>query len=209
MSYQDFKEAMKTAPQCEDYERGKGISSWNMHKAEKLLGIRFSKQCREFYKKYNYMAFCGYELDGINPNSSFPIAGNAVATALDYRKKWGLPEKWMPICFLDDGYYACLDYSHLNAAGEPRVIETVYADGTYQISSVMAEDLGEFLQILVDEALADQVFAQQNGMLEIPKDSPLHQMDKKLKSIDDELAEVDRLLAELRKLQAENTSNNK
>ena len=176
MSYQNLEKALQLAPKCINYETDDGISDEHIRKSEELLGIRFSKQAQYFYKNYNYMSFYGYEIDGIDPNSSFPLGGNAVASALADRKKYGLPEKWIPLCFLDDGYYAYMDYSQLNAEGEPRIIEAVYTNGEhldefdddldeenlpegfcrYEITQVLGEDLGEYLLGLVEETLSSQ-----------------------------------------------------
>ncbi len=221
MSYKSFEKALRIAPQCSDYDIDKGTSKALIRKAEKLLGVRFSKQARYFYKKYNYMSFCGYEIDGIDPNSSFPLGGNAVASALADRKKYGLPEKWIPLCFLDDGCYAYMDYSQLNAEGEPRIIEAVYTNGEhwdeldcddleesqypkdgcrYTITDVLAEDFGEYLLGLVELSL--EIDNQPIDLVDsVPAKNFTNEQNQAFKSIDDKLDEIDRLLAELRKLQ--------
>ena len=174
MSYQDFQKAMELAPTCESYYSRGGTTIRKIRKAERLLGVRFSKQCREFYEKYNYISFSGYEVEGIDPDSKFPLAGNAVATALAERKERDLPKKWVPLleeCF--DGLVVYMDYSQRNAEGEPRIIEAVYTNGEhfadedeenggkrkkhckYKVTEVLAEDLGEYLLSIVEEALED------------------------------------------------------
>lgn len=174
MSYQDFQKAMELAPKCEYYYSRGGTTAEKIKKAEEMLGLQFSRQCREFYEKYNYISFSGYEIEGINPDSNFPLAGNAVATALADRKESGLPEQWVPVldeCF--DGLVVYMDYSHLNAEGEPRIIEAVYTNGDhlvdddaedfdedeercrYKVTEVLAEDLGEYILSVVEEALED------------------------------------------------------
>ena len=175
MSYQDFCKAMELAPKCEDFYSRGGTTEAQIQKAEAMLGVQFSRQCREFYLKHNYISFSGYEIAGISPDSVFPLAGNAVATALADRKKWGLPEKWIPL--LDEGFddlVVYLDYSQLNVEGEPRIIEAVYTNGEhlddfddegfeegqepegycrYMINEVLAEDFGAYMLSLIKEEL--------------------------------------------------------
>ena len=44
------------------YRNGKSIQE--IEEAEKLLGIKFSKQYRDFNEKYGYLSFCGNEIGG-------------------------------------------------------------------------------------------------------------------------------------------------
>lgn len=187
MSYQDFQKAMELAPKCEYYYSRGGTTAETIQKAEALLGLQFSGQCREFYEKYNYISFSGNEIEGINPDSNFPLAGNAVATALAARKESGLPEQWVPVLEEGfDGLVVYMDYSQLNAEGEPRIIEAVYTNGDhlvdddaedfdedeeccrYKVTEVLAEDLGEYILSVVEEALEeledDEVSAEAENM---------------------------------------------
>ena len=219
MSYQDFQKAMELAPKCEYYYSRGGTTEEKIKKAEELLGIQFSRQCREFYEKYNYISFSGHEIYGINPDKLDVFVGNSVGYTLSDRKEWGLPEKW--VLFLDDGadgMAVYMDYSQLNAEGEPRIIEAVYTSEEdpeedddedfeeeqesesccrYMITEVLAEDLGEFLLNLVEEALADQ------------QEEPVQQADvsnqtpEKLMTLDEIQAKLDEIGRELRAINQE------
>ena len=50
MSYQNFGKAMELAPKCEFYTTVGGKSKEEIEKAEEMLGIKSSRQCREFYE---------------------------------------------------------------------------------------------------------------------------------------------------------------
>ena len=212
MSYQDFQKAMALAPKCEGYYSRGGTTEEKIKKAEEMLGIQFSRQCREFYEKYNYISFAGYEIEGINPDSSFPLAGNAVATALKERKESGLPEQWMPLHEEGfDGLVAYMDYSQLNAEGEPRIIEAVYTSeedldedddfeedeesegcGRYIETEVLAEDIGEYLLSLVEEALEDS----ENEEAPLEADNSVQEKDNEKIRTREELEEELRRLGE-------------
>lgn len=156
MSYQNYKEAMELAPKCKFYTTVGGKSQDEIKKYEELLGVTFSKQCREFYEQYGYLSFVGNEIFGIDPDDdSGEIEGNSVAYALNDRKEYGLPDKWIPLYNFDDGIMAYLDYSSLNDVGEPCVIAARFNDVGYQIEETIAEDFGEFILQLVKEQLAD------------------------------------------------------
>lgn len=154
MSYQNFKEAMELAPKCKFYTTANGKSAAEISKAEDMLGIKFSKQCREFYEKYGYLSFYGSEIFGIDPDDdSGELEGNSVAYALNDRAEYGLPAEWIPVYSVDDGCMAYLDYSSLNCEGEPRVIIAAYDGANYQIEEAATEDFGEFVLDLVKEQL--------------------------------------------------------
>ena len=68
MSYENFKKAMLLAPKCEFCSITGGKVQAEILKSEELLGVKFSKQCREFYEKYGHMSFDGNEIYGIYPN---------------------------------------------------------------------------------------------------------------------------------------------
>ena len=154
MGYQDYKEAMELAPKCEYYTTAGGISDAAISNSEALLKVKFSKQCREFYKNYGYLSFSGNEIFGIDPNDdSVELEGNSVAYALNDRIEYGLPVEWIPIYNFDDGYMAYLDYSSLNNDGEPRVIAAGFNGTEYQVEETIAEDFGEFVLQLVKEQL--------------------------------------------------------
>ena len=154
MSYQNYKEAMELAPKCKFYTTVGGRSEEEIYKSEELLGIKFSRQCRDFYEKYGYLSFFGNEIFGIDPNDdSGELEGNSVAYALNDREEYGLPEAWIPVYNFDDGYMAYLDYSSLNDEGEPCVIVAGFNGEEYEAEETIAEDFGEFVLHLVMEQL--------------------------------------------------------
>lgn len=154
MSYQNFKDAMKLAPKCKFYTTDGGKNEAEIKKSEELLGVKFSKQCREFYEKYGYLSFYGNEIFGIDPDDdSGELEGNSVAYALNDRAEYNLPLAWIPLYNFDDGCMAYLDYASLNAEGEPCVIAAAYNGSEYEIEETVAEDLGEFILQLVQEQL--------------------------------------------------------
>ena len=154
MSFQNYKEAMELAPKCKFYTTVGGRSEEDILKSEEMLGVKFSNQCRDFYEKYGYLSFFGNEFFGIDPNDdSGELEGNSVAYALNERKETGLPKEWIPVYNFDDGYMAYLDYSSLNADGEPCVIVAGFNGNEYTVEETIAEDFGEFVLHLVMDQL--------------------------------------------------------
>lgn len=157
MSYQNFEKAIELAKQCKNYRTVGGESDEVIAKSELLLNIKFSEQNRKFYVNLGYLSFYGHEIYGIDPNDLFgSLEGNSVAYALHDRKECNLPEEWLPIYFFDDGYMGYLDYSKLNEEGEPSVIKAIYDGKKYINIERIAEDLGDFILLLVEEQLARQ-----------------------------------------------------
>lgn len=157
MSYQDLKKAMSLAPKCRFFTTDGGKSKEDILKSEKLLEVKFSRQCTEFYEKFGYLSFFGSEVYGIDPeDDSGILAGNSVAYAIHDRKKYNLPREWIPLYDFDDGSMAYLDYASQNLKGEPRVIMCIYNGIEYEKQEVLAEDLGAFLLHLVQVELASQ-----------------------------------------------------
>ena len=68
------------------YRSGKSIQE--IEEAEKLLGIKFSKQYRDFNEKYGYLSFYGNEIFGIDTNNLGELEGNSLAYALNDRKEY-------------------------------------------------------------------------------------------------------------------------
>lgn len=127
MSYLDFKNAMKLAPRCNFYTTVGGKTDKEIERSEEILGVRFSKQGKEFYKEYGYLSFFGTEIFGIDPDDESGILeGNSVAYAINDRKEYKLPKDWIPIYNFQDGNMAYLDYSTLNEESEPKVILAYY-----------------------------------------------------------------------------------
>ena len=154
MSYTNFIKAMELAPKCKFYTTAGGKSEEEIDMSEKKLGISFSPQCKEFYKKYGYLSFFGNEIYGIDPeDDSGILEGNSVAYALNDREEYNLPKELIPIYDFGDGNMAYLDYSSLNMEKEPSVIMAFYNGDKYEINETLAEDLGDFLLQLVQEQL--------------------------------------------------------
>lgn len=154
MSYFDFEKAMNLAPKCKFYTIAGGKTDDEIKKSEKLLSLNFSKQCKEFYKKYGYLSFFGNEIFGIDPDDDSGILeGNSVAYALNDREEYNLPVCWLPIYNYEDGNMAYLDYSSLNEEEEPSVIMAFYNGVKYEKVEIVAEDFGSFVLQLVEEQL--------------------------------------------------------
>lgn len=157
MSYQNFIDAMELAHSCKFYTIVGGISTDSILESEKLLGLSFSPQSREFYEKYGYLSFFGVEIFGINPkDDSGILEGNSVAYALNDRLEFNLPQNWIPIYNYNDGSMAYLDYSELNSENEPPVIQGKYTPKGYEVRERVAEDFGTFLLELVTKQLEAQ-----------------------------------------------------
>lgn len=157
MSYENLVKALELAKKCKSYRVSNGKMELIISKSEKLLGIKFSRQNREFYSEVGYLSFYGNEIYEIDPDDqSGVLEGNSVSYALYDRKKYSLPNDWLPIYSFDDGYMGYLDYSQLNEDGEPPVIIAIYNDKEYVVTEKVSEDLGDFILKLVEEQLANQ-----------------------------------------------------
>lgn len=154
MSYQNFVKAMELAPKCRFYTTVGGKTEEEIKKAEQMLKVKFSNQCKEFYEKYGYLSFFGNEIFGIDPDDESGILeGNSVAYAIRAREEFNLSDKWISIYNFEDGNMAYLDYSSLNSENEPRVIMAFYNGVEYEVVETVAEDLGSFILQLVQEQL--------------------------------------------------------
>lgn len=147
---------MELAPKCKFYTIADGIKEERIVKAEKMLDIHFSPQCRNFYERYGCLSFYGNEIFGIDPDDTSGILeGNSVAYAVNDRREYNLPLKWIPIYNFEDGNMAYLDYSSLNSENEPQVIMAFYNGGEYEIVETLAEDFGDFILQLVQEQVEE------------------------------------------------------
>jgi len=156
MSYQNLKRAMELAPKCKFYTTVGGKTEEEIKRAEQLLDVSFSNQCREFYTKYGYLSFYGNEIFGIDPDDASGILeGNSIAYAINDREEYNLPKEWIPIYNFEDGNMAYLDYSSLNAEREPKVIMAFHNGTEYEIAETLAEDFGDFIWQLVQEQVDD------------------------------------------------------
>lgn len=154
MSYQNFEKAMELAPTCKFFTTAGGRTPTEIKKAEQMLGIRFSRQCKEFYEKFGYLSFYGTEIFGIDPDDDSGILeGNSVAYALNDRQEFHLPNEWIPIYNYENGNMAYLDYASLNIEQEPRVIMAFYNGDAVEFVETLAEDLGTFLLQLIQAHL--------------------------------------------------------
>lgn len=154
MSYQNFVKAMELATKCRFYTTVGGKTEEEIKKAEQMLKVKFSNQCKEFYEKYGYLSFFGNEIFGIDPDDESGILeGNSVAYAIRAREEFNLSDKWISIYNFEDGNMAYLDYSSLNSENEPRVIMAFYNGVEYEVVETVAEDLGSFILQLVQEQL--------------------------------------------------------
>ncbi|MCL2610521.1 MAG: SMI1/KNR4 family protein [Defluviitaleaceae bacterium] len=158
MSYINFEKALELAKKCEGYYISGGRDEELIRESEKLLNIKFSKQSKAFYKKVGYLSFFGEEIYGIYPLSNSGIlAGNSVASTLHDREKYNLPENLVVVYhFGFDGLIGFLDYSQLNENGEPPVVLGFYNGEKWIIEEKLAEDLGDFILELAEEALSEQ-----------------------------------------------------
>ena len=102
MSWSNYERSMKLAQQCRFYTTEGGKTPDEIKKAEKLLGVQFSKQYKDFCKNYGYLSFYGNEIFGIDPDNLEILEGNCVAYALNDRKVYELPRH----CF-SSGYRQC------------------------------------------------------------------------------------------------------
>ena len=176
MSYKNFEKALELVKQCEDYTPGKGRTDEIIAQGEKLFGCKFSKQAKEYFKRYGWIGFGSQDFYGISTDDfSDKTCGGAIESALRDRKEFGLPKEWL--CIHDfgyDGWRAFLDYGNLNKEGEPPVIvsrgmgkefqgankfaegKAEYIDRNYLTDGIFAEDFGDFLLCLVEEELERQ-----------------------------------------------------
>ena len=138
MSWENYERSMELAKKCRFYTTAGGKSTQEIEEAEKLLGIKFSKQYRDFNEKYGYLSFYGNEIFGIDTNNLGELEGNSLAYALNDRKEYNLPYYFLP-------FY--------NYEGEPRIVILEYDGLKYGVSETVADDFGDFILELVQEEL--------------------------------------------------------
>lgn len=153
MSWENYERSMELAPKCRFYTTAGGRSIEEIEEAEKLLGIKLSKQYRDFNEKYGYLSFYGNEIFGIDTNNLNELEGNSLAYALNDCKDYNLPYYFLPFYNYNDGYMAYFDYSSLNNEGEPRIVILEYDGFKYSISETVADDFGDFILKLVQDEL--------------------------------------------------------
>lgn len=154
MSIETYKKAKQIIDNLEDLETIGGKSIEVIKKGEELFGLKFSKILIKYFEDYGYISFNGNEIFGIIDDDFLDDDEMCcVESALSEREKYNLPKEWLPISFIDDGYYAYLDFSNLNNEGEPKVIAGIYNGEKYEMVQTIAEDLGDFLLELAEETL--------------------------------------------------------
>lgn len=153
MSYRNYSKALKIISNFDEYDSGNGVSEQCIMNAEKILGINFSKQIRNYLTNYGYIEFFGVELYGIIDEeiSYDSVEGCMVEWSVVQRKKSGLNHSWLPIKFDDDGFMSFFDFSNLNEENEPSVISAVLTDNGWTVKEKLADDFGDYLLYLIDE----------------------------------------------------------
>lgn len=156
MSYKIYEKALKRAKKCEDYDCGSKHPSATIEKAEMLLNLRLSPQVKDYLSRFGYIEFFGVELYGII-DEKFSLDKNTfegcmIEWTVNERENNNLNPNWVALKFEDDGEMVFLDFENINDEGEPRVIIAVDEGEGYTFEDEIAEDFGEYLSELVDEA---------------------------------------------------------
>lgn len=150
MSYNNFRSACRMIREFEDFECCGGKTDGEIEQAERDLNIKFSRQCYEFYKYFDYSVFGGIEIFGIQGgNNSNILEGNIVAYTLNDRNEYCLPNNWIPFLNFGDGSMAYYDYSSLNVHGEPRIIRAGFSRNKFILIEQLSDDFGDFLCDLI------------------------------------------------------------
>ncbi|SCY73354.1 SMI1/KNR4 family protein [Butyrivibrio sp. INlla14] len=151
MSFYDYEQSMALAKKGKFYTTVNGKSEKEINDSENVLGISFSKQVKDFYRKYGYLSFDGNEIFGIDPyDKSGILEGNSVAYALNDREQYGLSKYWIPFYNFGDGSLAYQDYENLNNENEPRIISAYYDGEKYVNEGQIAEDFGQFMMKVIE-----------------------------------------------------------
>lgn len=156
MSYKIYESAIEKVQECDDYDCGSEYSVDVIEKAEKLLDINFSAQLKDYLMNFGYIEFSGVEIYGI-VDESFSLNKNTfegcmIEWTLNARESNNLNSKWVALRSEDDGGTAFLDFENLNSDGEPCVILAVDTENGYEFECELAEDFGEYLLNLAEEA---------------------------------------------------------
>lgn len=150
MSYTNFQLACKKIREFEDFECLGGKKENEIKRAEKDINIKFSQQCYEFYKAFDYSVFGGIEIFGIQTGAnSQNLEGNIVAYTINDRTEYHLPVMWIPFLNFRDGTMAYYDYSSLNENKEPRIIRAAFVRENFNLIEILADDFGDFLCDLI------------------------------------------------------------
>ena len=155
--FNNLEKVLDLASKCDFYLIGGEKTDSVIKKAEELLGFKLSNQTYVYLKKVGFLNFFGNEIYGIVKDDFSGIPeGCAVEYALHEREKTMLPKDWLPIYNFDDGNMGYLDYSQLNAEGEPPVIMAIYNGKEYVVVERVSDDLADFILQLVEIQLTKQ-----------------------------------------------------
>jgi len=141
---------------------GKGASNSFVDEAEKLLGVKFSFEYKDFLMRYGSLTFDGGEIYGITSdgflNSGIP---NGVWYTLKQRETCHLPNHLLIIYNTESDEYFCLDFSKLNEEGEPQVVAYAHCvDVEYQTYEKISDDFGDFLLELLKRS---EIYKEDNS----------------------------------------------
>jgi hypothetical protein len=81
---------------------------------------------------------------------AYHCCDNALTAALRGRAESGLCHDWIPFHDYGNSEVAYVDYTTLNADGEPRVVVGHYHPDGFQLIEVVAEDIGDFILHIVE-----------------------------------------------------------
>ncbi len=156
MSMENYQKAVEIIEQnkSECYFAGQRSEN-DIVLAEKALGLSFTGTYKEFLKSYGAGSIGAEEIYGISSlnfeNSAVP---NGIWYTLSERKECDLPLNLLIIYDTGSDELFCLDYSKLNAQGEPAVVSFFPGfDLNIQKYEIIAKDFGDFLLDRVTEAM--------------------------------------------------------
>lgn len=154
MSLQRYNAAKKILDSHEgDFFQFKKQPEALLKKAEQTLSLTFPQDYRQFTLDYGTVTIEGNEIYGLTSddfiNSGVP---NVVWVTLTERINAQMRMNLLPIYDTTVGEYFALDFSRLNANGEPKIVsyfpDFEEAEQKYEI---IADNFGEFLVELVEE----------------------------------------------------------
>ncbi|MBQ3612353.1 MAG: SMI1/KNR4 family protein [Firmicutes bacterium] len=123
-----------------------------INKAEKVLGVSFSKTYRAYLSEFGAGNFGSQEIYGII-SENFIDSGvpDAIWLTLKERKENNLPEELVIIYFSGDEYYYCLDTSEFE--GDECPIVAVHIGQLACEREKIYDSFSEFLLEIIDEEL--------------------------------------------------------
>lgn len=155
MSYKDYEKALKimneNKEKCDFFGK---CSEDLIEKAEKALGIKFSKIYKNFLMNFGAGNYGSEEIYGIIGedfiDSSVP---NGIWYTLIERKQVNLPKNLVVIYDTCSDELFCLDFNKLNDENEPEVVTYIPGErNENQLYEKIANDFGEFLlELVIDD----------------------------------------------------------